>query len=1212
MQPNSVIDSLVQAQIEPTTTPLPPTTTDLPTTNAEISTTDEPATTSTEPPLSTSTIQPSPTPAAAPPDDDTSTSTPAASPITEPPEDTSPPMSPFQVAASTAPFGHYDYGKSVWGQLFYLRSRGESYCIASDYDTLNLRRETAYNLTEQATLTSAQKAGDDVFLLNFLIVPMGGCVAAKKAAVAAIESKAIDVLIIYAPDTTEAYEYTGNETDGRVRSVTVNATVDGFRHFTAFDDGYGSTLSLPTVLVPYREGRILFDAARDVSSKILGDPNAVVVDKSSIVVELSFLRDRPMYDTAKLDVWLTSGSPEAAHFLKPFSDAMLYLRGLVAVEFHYQIQRGDKSNELTVQDYCWSFTGGKTSLEYCSADPDAHGPITGAEVVEEDLRRLCLFDRSNPVAAAPVPARTFAVEPPRNITAPDEGEKAEEDYPRDLHPFPETFWRYLKAVTTHCPLSADPTAFTEVAAVTAEDVDDEAALVFPYFSEGCNSEMLAENAIFIAAEVKTCMADTGTGGGEELLRRQRDDRNSTNWRASVVISGPGIRYGNALGGEGLDDPAPFAVAINGWRYTGPVTPEGVTRALCATLAGPWPKECDHAIYGVEEEEEEEEDEGPLQLEVSRDDSLIIIGVFVGLLVVGVGIYFWLFRTSAPPHPLPEVEELFDDLGITQRHIFDMYKHFVRIHQLETGKRLHVGWITEVPTKGIIHVVRSHRDAVDKIVEALFDLAGAGRETTWDVYLYTTLMFASLSFMELAQFMFYTILKISRSWTVHYIGPQQLNTFYQAYENHSVESFDAAWIDFTLEPYERFYLVDFVELCHRYPAMLSVAVFLQREIRHVCPCLLFWEDWQRVETLNRHIGIGFFRIDQSHVNLRASQGFTPACDILVAQSPLAKFSRAVKTGATPEARRYAPQAPPDIPGVPSPSSSSASSSHGEAEAAEEKKRPSVVTAAAVLATKGKRPADTLGVQPGKLSDLLRQRRKSSRKASYAPSAAAAAQQETPDAAAAAAPPMAALFGRAMHRRSSVRSSVASPLSPFVPAPAPAPGPTPTPLHVAADVASDQQMALADRGSKKGILITSRQQQQQPEADISPSRRNIAFSDDRTQDASPAAQRDKSPSSWGRMATRLPKTGSSRLAVRAGKSRSESSSSSASSGKSSASVGAAGKDTLSKLKIVSRMNDMMMVRSWRQQDQQPFEYDKMLMHATKQPGIIHKADEGEETV
>jgi len=33
-------------------------------------------------------------------------------------------------------------------------------------------------------------------------------------------------------------------------------------------------------------------------------------------------------------------------------------------------------------------------MKFCAADPDGPGPATGRKVVEEDLRQICLFSKS--------------------------------------------------------------------------------------------------------------------------------------------------------------------------------------------------------------------------------------------------------------------------------------------------------------------------------------------------------------------------------------------------------------------------------------------------------------------------------------------------------------------------------------------------------------------------------------------------------------------------------------------------------------------------------------------------------------------------------------------------------------------------------------------------------------------------------------------------
>ena len=84
----------------------------------------------------------------------------------------------------------------------------------------------------------------------------------------------------------------------------------------------------------------------------------------------------------------------------------------------------------------------------------------------------------------------------------------------------------------------------------------------------------------------------------------------------------------------------------------------------------------------------------------------------------------------------------------------------------------------------------------------------------DEFLYVFLRFNSLSKVELCQTMFYIIIKDVKSWTIHYLTSTQLHEYFEVYRDCPVKSFNTGEISFATLPLHRYYISDFVELCHR--------------------------------------------------------------------------------------------------------------------------------------------------------------------------------------------------------------------------------------------------------------------------------------------------------------------------------------------------------------------------------------------------------------
>merc|ERR1712070_1221767 len=177
---------------------------------------------------------------------------------------------------------------------------------------------------------------------------------------------------------------------------------------------------------------------------------------------------------------------------------------------HYAVFSMPSSDPSVYQDLCSDTTG-----QYCAEDPDASGSITGKDVLEEDVRQLCIHELTKVSSQG--------------------GQHDGHDHAPVEYAAP--FWDYLEKFQERCPL--DGSSPTE------------------RFGLDCSKKLMAEVGVDVEG-VMSCAASTH----DEKLKKHRDH---TAW-------------------------SPRAVRINGWRYTGMLDADLVTRAVCAGFTKK-PDEC---------------------------------------------------------------------------------------------------------------------------------------------------------------------------------------------------------------------------------------------------------------------------------------------------------------------------------------------------------------------------------------------------------------------------------------------------------------------------------------------------------------------------------------------------------------------------------------------------------------------------------------------
>lgn len=369
-----------------------------------------------------------------------------------------------KIMGSTATFGAPFYGDRVLGRLVWGVSKGHHHCSEEDYDV------------PPPTTIHAQNGGtshDQARLINIIMVRRGECTFVTKVRVAS--SKGAHAVIIVDKEDSQL-------------------TSHDLQNIIVADDGYGSTISIPSILVSRMDGELLINTVKD----------------KEVVVELSW--DIPTDKVVAIDLWMSSASHDSQKFLEQFADPRKTLNEVVKFTPHYHVFSADP----TLGGYsglCWDH-----DAKFCAEDPDGSGLVTGKAVLEEDVRQLCIHEYTRI---------------PRSRT--------DESGTRPTVFYAEKWWDYVKKLPEMCPVDAED-ASNRFGSVCAEKVMD---------AVGIDKQ-----------QISTCVLTTA----EQKLESERVNKA---W-------------------------SPRALRVNGWRYSGMLDADLVTRAVCSGFVTK-PPECEQLL-----------------------------------------------------------------------------------------------------------------------------------------------------------------------------------------------------------------------------------------------------------------------------------------------------------------------------------------------------------------------------------------------------------------------------------------------------------------------------------------------------------------------------------------------------------------------------------------------------------------------------------------
>jgi len=241
------------------------------------------------------------------------------------------------ILGATSIFGAPYYGERVLGRLRGSTIQGRTHCRDEDYELAELKGDL-------------DSQGEKV--LDIVVIPHNSvsCSAVSKVMVA--EGKGAHAVILV--------DQTGLS-DEKIKEQYPQ------------DDGYGSQVTIPSILVSKDTGETLFAAMRQ-------DP---------VVVELAW--DIPVKEVASMDFWHSSAAVEPENFLRKFKESAELMGNLIEFiprYYIFELPAGAGAGDLCAD------TGTSSGMRHCAPDPDGPGPITGADVANEDIRQLCLFHQT--------------------------------------------------------------------------------------------------------------------------------------------------------------------------------------------------------------------------------------------------------------------------------------------------------------------------------------------------------------------------------------------------------------------------------------------------------------------------------------------------------------------------------------------------------------------------------------------------------------------------------------------------------------------------------------------------------------------------------------------------------------------------------------------------------------------------------------------------
>jgi len=237
----------------------------------------------------------------------------------------------------TAHFGHIPYGKTLMGNLYY----------ATPHDGCSYLNRTNMNWHDSQE--------NDPSNVPIVFIDRGNCTFVTKTKMAQL----IGAKMVIIADNKDGENIT---------------------NIIMADDGHGSTLNIPTIMIAKGDADIIRDY-------IMTNPSTTVTMVASFPVQGEVV-------AVSAEFWFSAADTGAYPFIQDFSQYVNKFDGEeVKITPHYVLWY---CAECRMNGYKESQSNCLSNGRYCAPDPDGQGPAQGSTVVEEDLRQICVYKVLSP------------------------------------------------------------------------------------------------------------------------------------------------------------------------------------------------------------------------------------------------------------------------------------------------------------------------------------------------------------------------------------------------------------------------------------------------------------------------------------------------------------------------------------------------------------------------------------------------------------------------------------------------------------------------------------------------------------------------------------------------------------------------------------------------------------------------------------------------
>ena len=267
----------------------------------------------------------------------------------------SPDLEDGVIYGTTSVVGTPEYGRRVMGTLVYK-------------EPLNL--ETPHCEPSEFPVHTESDEDEDT-KKEFAIVLRGGCSFVKKVRLA--QKNGMSGVIVV-DDSCEKQHEAGN---------LICRDSEAVQRIIMADDGTGDDIKIPSVLIPARQGELLIDSVKNAG------PTAPVISM--------LLWDLPRTSHVSFNFWMSTGAGDAMAFMASMRPVIAALGSKIDFTPHFNIV---DAGTRQLSNSCLKVNVRGVEKYFC--DPT----VSKSEVVKEDLRQLCIWNRykteaENKVTLAP-------------------------------------------------------------------------------------------------------------------------------------------------------------------------------------------------------------------------------------------------------------------------------------------------------------------------------------------------------------------------------------------------------------------------------------------------------------------------------------------------------------------------------------------------------------------------------------------------------------------------------------------------------------------------------------------------------------------------------------------------------------------------------------------------------------------------------------------